>query len=49
MGFRTVEIIGPAELHVRNGSLMVEKELKKERSNNSEGSDSLLRGAENGV
>lgn len=43
MGFRTVEITGPAELHVRNGSLMVEKELKKERSNNSEGSDSRKR------
>lgn len=28
MGFRTVEITGPAELHVRSGSLIVEKELK---------------------
>lgn len=30
MGFRTVEITGPAELHVRNGSLIIEKEVKKE-------------------
>ena len=32
MGFRTVEITGPAELHVRSGSLMIEKEIKKELS-----------------
>lgn len=31
MGFRTVEITGPAELHVRSGSLLIEKELKEER------------------
>ena len=30
MGFRTVEITGPAELHVRSGSLIIEKELKSE-------------------
>ena len=28
MGFRTIEITGPAELHVRSGSLVIEKELK---------------------
>ena len=32
MGFRTLEITGPAELHVRSGSLLIEKELKKEHS-----------------
>lgn len=31
MGFRTVEVTGPAELHVRSGSLLIEKEIKKER------------------
>lgn len=35
MGFRTVEITGPAELHVRNGSLMIEKEMKKELATSS--------------
>ncbi|MDO5133611.1 MAG: type II CRISPR-associated endonuclease Cas1 [Eubacteriales bacterium] len=29
MAFRTVEITGPAELHVKNGSLVVEKELSE--------------------
>ena len=28
MGFRTVEITGPAELHVRQGLLIIEKERK---------------------
>ena len=32
MGFRTVEITGPAELHVRSGSLVIEKEIKNEKS-----------------
>lgn len=31
MSFRTVEIIGPAELHVKNGSLVIEKEIKEEK------------------
>lgn len=30
MGFRTVEVTGSAELHVRSGSLLIEKEIKKE-------------------
>jgi len=29
MSFRTIEITGPAELHVKNGSLVVEKEIKE--------------------
>lgn len=32
MSFRTVEITGPAELHVKNGSLVIEKEIKAEKS-----------------
>ena len=31
MSFRTVEITGPAELHVKNGSLVIEKEIKEEK------------------
>lgn len=34
MGFRTVEITGPAELHVRSGSLVIEKNLKSDSSSN---------------
>lgn len=29
MSFRTVEITGPAELHIKNGSLVIEKEIKE--------------------
>ena len=29
MSFRTIEITGPAELHVKNGSLVVEKGMKE--------------------
>ena len=28
MSFRTVEITGPAEIHVKNGALLIEKEKK---------------------
>lgn len=31
MSFRTVEITGPAELHVKNGSLVIEKEINEEK------------------
>ena len=31
MSFRTVEITGPAELHVKSGSLVIEKEIKEEK------------------
>ena len=42
MGFRTVEITGPAELHVRSGSLHIEKELPVQDID-------LLRGVKNGI
>lgn len=33
MSFRTVEITGPAELHIKNGSLVIEKEIKEDKGN----------------
>ena len=32
MAFRTVELTGPAEIHVKNGSLLVEKEVSDSKN-----------------
>ena len=37
MAFRTVELTGPAEIHVRNGALLVEKEIPNSKDVNKAG------------
>ena len=32
MAFRTVELTGPAEIHVKNGSLLIEKEVSDSKN-----------------
>lgn len=46
MAFRTVELTGPAEIHVRNGALLVEKEIPNSKDVNKAGdtANTLTRG-----
>jgi hypothetical protein len=37
VAFRTVELTGPAEIHVRNGALLVEKEIPNSKDVNKAG------------
>jgi len=43
MAFRTVEITGPAELHVKNGTLVIEKEIENTEGSKSEKSRAAVK------